>query len=106
MSFYKEESVTLTICEFEIYGESVHPQDGKYKNSRESKIFMLQTFLSPFPLSSLQRYSQSHRPHTSQLFLGLTGTIPSFYRSVPEAVNRGQSLGVILAGGILGTADN
>ena len=48
VSFYKEESITLTICEFEIYGQSVHPQDGKYKNSSN---LWFQTSFSPFPLS-------------------------------------------------------
>ena len=35
----------------------------------------------------LQRYSQSRRPHGSQPFHDLIGTIPSFHHSVPEAVN-------------------
>ena len=37
----------------------------------------------------LQRYSQSRRSHGSQLFYDLTGTIPSFHHSNPEAINGG-----------------
>ena len=46
----------------------------------------------------LQCYSQSHQPHSSQLFHDLTGTIPSFHCSNPEAVNGERPLGVIPAG--------
>ena len=42
---------------------------------------------------ALQRYSQSRRPHGSRPFHDLTGTIPSFHRSNPEAVNGGIASG-------------
>ena len=51
----------------------------------------------------LQRYSQSHRPHSSQSFHDLTGAIPSFHRSIPEATNGEQSF---LPVAFLGTAGN
>ena len=28
VSFYKNEALTLVMCEFEVYGDSVHKQDG------------------------------------------------------------------------------
>ena len=39
-------------------------------------------------MANLQCYSQSRRPHGSRPFHDLTGIIPLFHHSIPEAVNR------------------
>ena len=44
-------------------------------------------------IALLQCYSQSHQPHSSQLFHDLTGTTPSFHCSNHEAVNGGMASG-------------
>ena len=41
----------------------------------------------------LQHYSQSRRPHGSQPFHDLPGTIPLFHHSNPEAINGGTASG-------------
>ena len=41
----------------------------------------------------LERYSQSRRPHGSRPFHDLTGTVPSFHHSIPDAVNGGMAPG-------------
>ena len=50
-------------------------------------------YITPGTLASLQRYSQSHRPHGSRPFLDLTGTILSLHHSIPEAINGGMDPG-------------
>ena len=61
-------------------------------------------------LYGLQHNSQSCWPDSSWPFIDLTGTIPSFHHSVPEAMNGEQSLGVIPASGnfsvLQGTVSN
>ena len=46
--------------------------------------------------------SENRRPHGSRPFHNLTGIIPSFHHSIPEAVNGEQSLGIVPVGSFFG----